>query len=56
MTGPDHYREAEELTQKAHEDLGQADGQESAAVWAAVAQIHATPRPRCCHRDRDDGR
>jgi hypothetical protein len=38
MTGPDHPRKAEELTQKAHEYLGQ----ESAAVWAAVAQIHAT--------------
>jgi hypothetical protein len=32
MTGPDHYRKAEELTQKAHEYLGQGDGQESAAV------------------------
>ena len=42
MTGPDHYCKAEELTQKAHEYLGQGDGQESAAVWAAVAQIHAT--------------
>lgn len=42
MTGPDHYRKAEELTEKAHEYLGQGDGQESAAVWAAVAQIRAT--------------
>lgn len=42
MTGPDHYREAEKLTAKAHEYLGQGDGQNSAAVWAAVAQIHAT--------------
>jgi hypothetical protein len=42
MTGPDHYRKAEELTQKANEYLGHGDGQESAAVWAAVAQIHAT--------------
>ena len=42
MTGPDHYRKAEELTEKASEYLGQGDGQESAAVWAAVAQIHAT--------------
>jgi hypothetical protein len=42
MTGPDHYRKAEELTAKAHEYLGQGDGQDSAAVWAAVAQIHAT--------------
>ena len=42
MTGPDPYRKAEELTATAHEYLGQADGQQSAAVWAAVAQIHAT--------------
>jgi predicted trehalose synthase len=41
MTGPDHYRKAEELTAKAHDYLGQEEGQ-SAAVWAAVAQIHAT--------------
>lgn len=41
MTGPDHYRQAEELTAKAHDYLGQGEGQ-SAAVWAAVAQIHAT--------------
>ena len=42
MTGPDHYRKAEELTAKAHDYLGQGEGQDSAAVWAAVAQIHAT--------------
>jgi hypothetical protein len=42
MTGPDHYRKAEELAAKAHEYLGQGEGQHSAAVWAAVAQIHAT--------------
>jgi predicted trehalose synthase len=42
MTGPDHYLEAEELTEKAREYLGQGDEQESAAVWAAVAQVHAT--------------
>ncbi len=42
MTSPDHHRKAEELTQKAHEYLGQGDGQESAAVWTAVVQIHAT--------------
>ena len=41
MTGPDHYRKAEELTAKPHDYLGQGEGQ-SAAVWAAVAQIHAT--------------
>ena len=42
MTGPDHYRKAEELAAKAHEYLGQGDGQASAAIWTAVAQIHAT--------------
>jgi hypothetical protein len=42
MTGPDHYRKAEELAAKAHEYLGQGEGQQSAAVWAAVAQIHAS--------------
>ena len=41
MTGPDYDRKAEELTAKAHDYLGQGEGQ-SAAVWAAVAQIHAT--------------
>ena len=41
MTGPDHDRKAEGLTAKAHDYLGQGEGQ-SAAVWAAVAQIHAT--------------
>jgi hypothetical protein len=42
MTGPKHYHEAEELLVKAHEYLGRGDGPESAAVWAAVAQVHAT--------------
>ena len=42
MTGPDHYRKAEELAAKAHDYLGQGEGQDSAAVWAAVAQVHAT--------------
>ena len=42
MTGPDHYRKAEELAAKAHEYLGRGEGQDSAAVWAAVAQVHAT--------------
>jgi len=42
MTGPEHYRRAEELAAKADEYLGQGEGQASAAVWAAVAQIHAT--------------
>ena len=37
MTGPQHYRRAEELAATASEYLGQGDGQDSAAVWAAVA-------------------
>ena len=41
MTGPDHYRKAEELTAKAHDYLGRGEGQDSAAVWATVAEIHA---------------
>jgi hypothetical protein len=42
MDGPAHYRKAEELVAKAAEYLGHGDGQESAAVWAAVAQVHAS--------------
>lgn len=42
MTGPEHFRQAEDLAAKAGEYLGQGDGQASAAVWAAVAQVHAT--------------
>ena len=42
MDGSDHYRKAEELAAKAEEHVGQGDGQDSAAVWAAVAQVHAT--------------
>jgi hypothetical protein len=42
MTGPEHFSRAEELAAKASEYLGQGDGQGSAAVWAAVAQVHAT--------------
>jgi hypothetical protein len=42
MTGPEHFRKAEELAAKAGEYLGQGDGQDSAAVWAAVAQVYAT--------------
>ncbi len=41
MTGPEHFRRAEELAAKAAEYLGQGDGQDSAAVWAAVAPVHA---------------
>ena len=42
MTGPEHFRRAEQLAVKASEYLGQGDGQDSAAIWAAVAQVHAT--------------
>jgi hypothetical protein len=42
MTGPEHFRRAEGLAAKAAEYLGQGDGQDSAAVWATVAQVHAT--------------
>jgi hypothetical protein len=42
MDGSAHYRKAEELAAKAQEYLGQGDGQVSAGVWAAVAQVHAT--------------
>jgi hypothetical protein len=42
MTAPEHFRRAEELAEKASEYLGHGDGQDSAAVWAAVAQVHAT--------------
>jgi hypothetical protein len=42
MTGPEHFRKAEQLAAKAGEYLGRGDGQDTAAVWAAVAQVHAT--------------
>lgn len=42
MDGQAHFRKAEELAAKAAEYLGQGGGQDSAAVWAAVAQVHAT--------------
>ena len=41
MTGPEHYRRAEELAAEAHRPLGQGDGQATAGVWAAVAPAHA---------------
>ena len=42
MTGPQHYRRAEELAAKASQYPGQADGQDSVAAWAAVTWVHAT--------------
>jgi hypothetical protein len=41
MTGPEHYRRAEELAAEAHRLLGQGDGQATAGVWAAAAQTPA---------------
>ena len=42
MTGPEHFLRAEQLAEEAHNHLGQGDEQATAAVWAAVAQVHAT--------------
>jgi hypothetical protein len=42
MDGPAHYRKAEELVAKAAEYLGRGDGQDTAGLWATVAQVHAT--------------
>jgi hypothetical protein len=43
MTGPERYQRAEELAAEARKLLGQGEGQDTAAVWAAVAQVHASP-------------
>ena len=42
MDGRAHFRKAEQFAAKASEYLGHGDGQDTAAVWAAVAQVHAT--------------
>jgi hypothetical protein len=42
MTAPEHFGRAEELAAKASGYLGHGDGQDGAAVWAAVAQVRAT--------------
>lgn len=42
MTGPEHYRRAEQLAAEAYRHLGQGEGQATAVAWAAVAQVHAT--------------
>jgi hypothetical protein len=42
MTGPEHFLRAEHLAEEAHKHLGHGEGQATAAVWAAVAQVHAT--------------
>jgi hypothetical protein len=41
MTGPEHYRRAEELAAEAHKLLDREDDQIAAGVRAAVAQTHA---------------
>jgi hypothetical protein len=42
MTGLEHFRRAEQFAAQAEKYLGQGEGQDTAAVWAAVAQVHAT--------------
>ncbi len=42
MTGPEHFRRAEQFASEAEKYLGQGEGQDTASVWAAVAQVHAT--------------
>ncbi len=42
MTGPEHFHRAEQLAEEAHDHLGPGDEQATAAVWAAIAQVHAT--------------
>jgi hypothetical protein len=42
MTGPEHVRRAEQLAAEAAKHLGHGEGQDTAALWAAVAQVHAT--------------
>jgi hypothetical protein len=42
MTGPEHFHRAEQFAAEAQKYLGQGEGQDTAAVWAAVAQVHAT--------------
>jgi hypothetical protein len=42
MNREQYFREAEKAAAKAAELLGEGDGQASAAVWAAVAQVYAT--------------
>ena len=42
MTVPDQYGKAEEFAAEAVKYLGQGGGAETAAVWAALAQVYAT--------------
>jgi hypothetical protein len=42
VTVPDRYGKAEEFAAEAVKYLGQGGGAETAAVWAAPAQVYAT--------------
>ena len=42
MTGPEHFRRAEQLAEKAQRHLGQEGGEATAAAWSSLAQVHAT--------------
>ncbi len=42
MDGRDHYLYAQKFAEEAHRHLGQEDGRNDAATWAALAQVHAT--------------
>ena len=42
MTVPGQYGKAEEFAAEAVKYLGQGGGAETAAVWAALAQVYAT--------------
>jgi hypothetical protein len=42
MTGQEHYAKAEQLAAEARQYLGRGEGQDTAAVFAAVAQVRAT--------------
>jgi hypothetical protein len=42
MTGPEHFQRAEQLAEEADQNLAQDQDQATAAVWATVAQVHAT--------------
>ena len=55
MTGPDHYRKADELAAKAHEYLGRGEGQDSAAVWGRCRPDSRHPRLSCCYGARKEG-
>jgi len=53
MTGPDHFREAEVMAQRAEGLLTAGDPENLASVWAAISQAHATPCARRSYRCAD---